>query len=755
MKKDIKKGIGKKIGCFLTGCVMFTLAACGGKKDEAAVRSKEHVFRSEQVAIEGVEDVNTINNVVIQNGRMYINTYEWQDNGGTILHLISQNMDGSDREYATLEAGVDAYYSYMTTDAEGNYLAILNESYEDTSNPEESVWVNQYYLMKLDGNGNELWKKELAGENPDMYWVNQMLPLKDGRIVISDADGMFLYDAQGNKTGKVNLQKELEISDMYQLRDGSLVVRSFSPEKYGDILNKVNVDNGEVSEDYTIPGGASGYGGLYAGNGFDFFVVGSGSIYGYNLGDAELTELMNFIDSDLSGYYIYNFAAVDEKEFYGIMDDELGSSSFMKFTKVEPKDVKDKVVLTLGCNGFDWDVRRQVVAFNKSNEEYRITVEDYSNYNTEEDYTAGMTRLNTDIASGKVPDILILDFSMPVDSYISKGLFEDLYPYIDKDGEMNREDFFPNVLEAYGTNGKLYRLVPSFRVHTVAGKTSKVGSEPGWTLEELKAAMEKMPEGAQVFLEMTRDTILNYGIQMSGEQFINWKTGECHFNSDEFIGLLEFIKQFPESLGDDYYNDSFWQSYDSMWREDKVLLSFMYLSNFSAYNFEKKGTYGEDITLIGFPTKEGNGAALASNMEMAMSSKSKHKDGAWQFMRYFLLDEYQEQIYQWPVSMKQLDRLAGEAMKNPTYEDENGNLVEVEQTYTVNGVEVPITPMSREEVDDLIAYIKTVDQVYSYNEALLNIVSEEAAPYFAGQKNAKEVADIIQSRVQIYVNENR
>ena len=402
----MKKKIGKKIGCLLAGCMMFVLAACGGKNEGAAARSKEHVFRAEQITVAGIEDANSINNIGLRNGRLYISTFDWKDDGGTILYLISQNMDGTDVKSATLEAGEDVYYSYLTTDAEGNYLTIMNESYEEDSSQGESVWVNKYYLMKLDGNGNELWRKELTGADPDMYWINQMIPLEDGRIVISDTDGMFLYDAQGQKTGKVNLQKELEVFNMYQIKDGSLVVRSYSTEKNADVLNKVNLDTGEVSEEYLIPGGSSGYGGLYAGNGYDFFLVGSGSIYGYNLGDVELTEIMNYIDSDLSSYYIYNFAAVDEREFYGITDDELGNSVFMKFTKVDPKDVKDKVVLTLACYGFDWDVRRQVVAFNKSNEEYRITVEDYSNYNTEEDYSAGLTRLNADIASGKVPEVL-------------------------------------------------------------------------------------------------------------------------------------------------------------------------------------------------------------------------------------------------------------------------------------------------------------------------------------------------------------
>ena len=147
----------------------------------------------------------------------------------------------------------------------------------------------------------------------------------------------------------------------------------------------------------------------------------------------------------------------------------------MKFTKVDPKDVVDKKVLTLACNDINWEIRKHVVEFNKTNPEYRIQITDYFQYNTEDDYTIGTTRLNTDIVSGKVPDILVLNENLPLESYMAKGLFEDLYPYIDKDDAFRREDFFPNVLKAYENNGKLYRLVPRFTVYTVTGKTADVG----------------------------------------------------------------------------------------------------------------------------------------------------------------------------------------------------------------------------------------------------------------------------------------
>ena len=102
----------------------------------------------------------------------------------------------------------------------------------------------------------------------------------------------------------------------------------------------------------------------------------------------------------------------------------------------------------------------------------------------------------------------MLNENLPLESYMAKGLFEDLYPYIDKDDAFRREDFFPNVLKAYENNGKLYRLVPRFTVYTVTGKTADVGDRTGWTLQDLRDVMASKPEGMEAFAEMTRDSML-------------------------------------------------------------------------------------------------------------------------------------------------------------------------------------------------------------------------------------------------------
>ena len=42
-----------------------------------------------------------------------------------------------------------------------------------------------------------------------------------------------------------------------------------------------------------------------------------------------------------------------------------------------------------------------------------------------------------------------------------------------------------------------------------------------------------------------------------------------------------------------------------------------------------------------------------------------------------------------------------------------------------------------------------------YDTSIINIVKEEAAAYFAGQKSAEEVTKLIQSKANIYINEQK
>ena len=71
---------------------------------------------------------------------------------------------------------------------------------------------------------------------------------------------------------------------------------------------------------------------------------------------------------------------------------------------------------------------------------------DYSEYNTDDDYNAGIQKLNTEMLSGKLPDMIDINtYSMPVEQYAAKGFLTDLYELIDADPELRRESFVQPV----------------------------------------------------------------------------------------------------------------------------------------------------------------------------------------------------------------------------------------------------------------------------------------------------------------------
>ncbi|MBQ7498407.1 MAG: hypothetical protein IJU00_11340, partial [Selenomonas sp.] len=90
-----------------------------------------------------------------------------------------------------------------------------------------------------------------------------------------------------------------------------------------------------------------------------------------------------------------------------------------------------------------------------------------------------------------------------------------------------------------------------------------------------------------------------------------------------------------------------------------------------------------------------------------------------------------------------------------TYIDENGKEQVVKESYWLDGKEVEVDPPTQADIDAFIEVLGTADSLVNYNESITNIVLEEASGYFDGQKSAEAVAKVIQSKVQIYVNENR
>jgi ABC-type glycerol-3-phosphate transport system substrate-binding protein len=179
------------------------------------------------------------------------------------------------------------------------------------------------------------------------------------------------------------------------------------------------------------------------------------------------------------------------------------------------------------------------------------------------------------------------------------------------------------------------------------------------------------------------------------------------------------------------------------------------ISGIRDLNYQFNGQFGEEVTFIGFPCEGRNGSVINANMNFVISKECKQIDGAWEFVRYFLTDEYQETIeWELPVNKEAFDKLAQKATERPYYMD-GDQKVEYDEYIYINGEEFILPPMSQEQVDSIVAFIETVDKVSYYDEQVQAIIDEDAAPFFDGAKSAADAASVIQNRVQVYVNANR
>ena len=88
------------------------------------------------------------------------------------------------------------------------------------------------------------------------------------------------------------------------------------------------------------------------------------------------------------------------------------------------------------------DLQNRIVSFNKSSAEYTAELTEYSDV----DYFDAVTRLNLDITTANAPDILVITSPKSYTySYMDKGLFADLYEFIDSDPDLKRGDFLDRI----------------------------------------------------------------------------------------------------------------------------------------------------------------------------------------------------------------------------------------------------------------------------------------------------------------------
>ena len=305
---------------------------------------------------------------------------------------------------------------------------------------------------------------------------------------------------------------------------------------------------------------------IYGGtNGFLFYYTSGGSLWAWEPEAEEGRQLLSWAAAALSGS-VMCFAPRDKGELAVLTlaqngpfsDDGYWYKADIRLFMLSPTDetpADGKTRLVYGAIGTNSVLRSRIDRFNRTNDQYCIELRNYAGEGVElfeldrAGREAAVKLLSAEIASGQVPDIW--DASLPISLYARKGVMEDLWPWIDSDPEIDREELMSHVLDCASVDGKLYQVFNSFTIETTAARTDVVGDRTSWTLEEMLDYYEAMPEGSSLYGYRSGKTgTLSQLVCQNINRWIDWTTGECRFDSEEFKAVLALCGRMEDDAGE-------------------------------------------------------------------------------------------------------------------------------------------------------------------------------------------------------------
>lgn len=344
------------------------------------------------------------------------------------------------------------------------------------------------------------------------------------------------------------------------------------------------------------------------------------------------------------------------------------------------------------------------------------------------------TQILAELAAGGGPDILYVSRS-DMEMMYEKGLLLDLRDLIP--GE-TLEKLLPGVLELGTMDGQLVGM---------AGNVSAIGmavscdtwAEDTWSLEDIVELMEEgrleggvYYSGAETYFAPLAAVSMLIKYNLENSFLIDWETRECHFDDERFIRLLEVTNIDREALSDE----------SGTWLKEGMRAAFLSLgSSNGIYEFDtflerENGHY------VGFPTEGVCGNYLDTTGVLVVNVNTADLEAVNKYLEYFLGDEIQGIC---------------DTGLSPALSVRKLSLEEIEQDadgrYLWRGEELSVFDDGTTAFHRAKAFLDSCASAPRLYPELNNIIYEELEAMYAGDKNPGQVAEIINNRIQTYLDE--
>lgn len=255
------------------------------------------------------------------------------------------------------------------------------------------------------------------------------------------------------------------------------------------------------------------------------------------------------------------------------------------------------------------------------------------------------TKFDAAAGANQAADVFFMNVWVP--KYAEAGVLEPLDSYMEKDG-FDFSLYTPSIIENSMYNGIHYTVpkgTDSMAVIVNTALFEKYGvdvPDSDWTWDDMVEVCRNLKQN----IEDSGDSIYPMSLMLNSTngswQPIVYQFGGTIFNEDGTSGysnekdikaIQAIVDMIDEGLIPDYQTISD-TSAEELFISGQACM--LYLPTFSSQKIEQAEM--ENVKLIQLPTAESK-AFIAGNMHYGMNAASKHKDEAWEFLKYLASEE--------------------------------------------------------------------------------------------------------------------
>lgn len=343
-------------------------------------------------------------------------------------------------------------------------------------------------------------------------------------------------------------------------------------------------------------------------------------------------------------------------------------------------------------------------------------------------------RIFIELSQGKGPDLLFVSLE---DMYLleEKGLLLDIGELIP---EELREEILPGALETGTIDGKVFGVPVRVQADTFV-VASDTWPEDTWRLEDV---IDLMAEGkltgafrtTGMYTEPPLTVLTLVNKNLADSFLIDWENRKSHFDDERFIRLLEVTGTDMRGVPT---NPDAWlnEGKDIYWK------FFYNVSDFLDF-FEELEAEGGRI--VGYPTEDACGSYLtAEGGVLVVNANIAKRAAAADFLEILLGEEAQAKTDGMCMSVRRL------VPEDYIVEEESGRLLFMGNSrYEVPTFQDGTTSLHRAK-----AFLESCAAAPRHHSWITQILVEELNAMYAENRPPETTAGIINSRVQIYLDE--